>query len=93
MAKPLWTIYYADGTTVSGRLRAEWRRAPDEEVQAVVLWRTPPPQDRPWRGVRDRYIWTGDDFYSPFGWDELDGSILPDAEYGEIARRAFYERP
>jgi hypothetical protein len=89
---PLWTIFYSDGTHTSGSTRAQWDAAHNEDVQAVVLWKRPEWWERPWAGVGDRFVWTGDDEYNPFGnWDEKQGSLIPDKEYAEIARRAFYE--
>jgi hypothetical protein len=85
-----WTIYYADGTTVSGSSEAEWTAAPGTGVQVVVLWEEPPVEERPWRLVRDRYLWTGTDEYDPFGWGAKEGSLLPDEEYAAIAELAFY---
>jgi hypothetical protein len=88
---PDFTIYYGDGSTVSGSTRNQWRNAPAVGVQAVVLWEVPHYTERPWTNVSDRKLWTGDDTYNPFGWGVKSGALLPDAAYRQIWNRAFYD--
>lgn len=90
-ASAAWTIYYGDGETVSGEGAAAWASAPSENVQVVVLWEPPHWSERPWAGVDDRKIWTGEDVYDPFGWGPKHGKQIDDAEYAMIAHRAFYD--
>jgi hypothetical protein len=94
-----WSIYYGSGAVVSGRSRSAWVRAPDEDVQVVVLWEEPPIVNgypfRPWTGVSDRQLWTGEDTYDPFDYGHPKrGKLMDRDEYERIARRAFYgKRP
>lgn len=92
---PAWRIHYADGSVVQGRTRKEWRAAPDTGVQVVELDAPYPDRDgmpvRPWVGVEDRQIWTGDDEYElKPGWGVKQGSLLSDDEYERIWKRAFW---
>lgn len=62
----MWAIYYADGTRVMGQSAAEWRAAPSDGVQVVVMYELdaqglhsrygsrPPTQVAPWAGVLAR---------------------------------------
>lgn len=86
----VWRIYYADGSTVEVRDCAEWRAAPDDGVQVVVL--LGPVETPRWcysgGPVRDRRLWTGEDVYDPFGWGVKHGSLIGDAAYLAIWERA-----
>lgn len=90
-----WRIYYAPGLVpgdmVEGSSAEEWRAAPAEGVQVVVFCAPYPSGRRPWVGDADRQIWTGDDFYDPFGFGVKLGLYLDLAAYEAIWRRAFYE--
>lgn len=85
MAAARWRIHYAD-RVVEGESEREWREAPDEGVQVVVLLRDPVLElgEMRWTGVTDRLLWTGDEVYDPFGWGEKRGSLVADAEYERI---------
>lgn len=95
----MWTIYYADGSVVNGSTRQQWRNAPASGVQVVVLWEPPPLVEgvpfRPWSGVNDRQLWTGEDEYDPFGYGHPKrGKLIDRADYERISDRAFYgEKP
>ena len=85
----MWAIYYADGSRAVGRSAEEWRAAPSDGVQVVVLYEPYPDGRRPWCGVDDRQLWTGDDWYDPFGYGEAKaGSLMDRAEYDAIWERA-----
>lgn len=85
-----WTIYYGDGVVVHGQSNIDWQQAPNTGVQVVVCWRIPPWTNRPWAGVIDRELWTGDDTYDPWGWGVKFGTWLPDEDYTAIWKRAAY---
>ena len=86
----VWRIYYADGSMVQGRSRADWLAAAGEGVQVIVS--TPPSRSLRWHHsggpVRDRDLWTGDDVYDPFGWGEKRGTLIADPHYRAIWERA-----
>lgn len=84
-----WRIYYGDGSVVTGTTEPEWTAAPAEDVQVVVLMEPYPHNFRPWRGVSDRQIWTGDDTYDPFGWGVKHGKLISRRRYDAIWKRAF----
>lgn len=86
----MWTIYYSDGSTVTGHSESDWLAAPNTQVQVVVEWRVPGITERPWRGVIDRFLWTGEDRYDPFGWGVKFGELIPDADYQRIWEQAAY---
>lgn len=86
----MWTIYYADGTRWNGETQEDWQQAPNSGVQVIVEWRTPPWTERPWSGVLDRYLWTGEDTYDPWHWGMKFGTWLPEQDYLAIWRRAAY---
>ena len=86
-----FTIYYGDGTTRSGTKKADWVKAPNTNVQVVVEWRTPSVTERPWTLVLDRYIWTGDETYDPFGYGAKSGALIFDQQYTAIWQSAFWE--
>lgn len=94
-----WSIYYGSGAVVNGRSRSAWVRAPDDDVQVVVLWEPPPLVNgvpfRPWAGVSDRQLWTGEDVYDPFRYGHPKrGRLLSATAYDRIWHRAAYgERP
>lgn len=86
----MWRVYYADGSTVSGRSKVHWRRAPKDGVQVVILFDPNAPirwccSEGP---VRDRQLWTGTDTYDPFGWGVKRGSLIDDGKYCRIWERA-----
>jgi hypothetical protein len=81
-------IYYGDGTVAVVRTREAYAAAPDHGVQVMAEMRPYPDGRRPWRGVDDRMLWTGEDVYDPFGWGAKLGSLIPDAEYFAIWERA-----
>ena len=87
-----WAIYYADGSCVTGTTADDWRLAPDDGVQVVVLYEPYPDGRRPWRGVDDRQLWTGDDEYDPFGWEPKYGTLIDRSEYDTIWGRACGDR-
>lgn len=89
-----WRIYYSDHR-VDGVTEEDWINAPDDDMQVIVLM-TPPDTPR-WNYhdengkihvVYDRELWTGDDYFDPFGWGEKAGRLISDEEYIEIWRRA-----
>jgi len=43
-----WSIFYGDGTVVSGTTQAEWLAAPADGVQVVAEWRIPASHERRW---------------------------------------------
>ena len=91
-----FVIFYGDETTYRGSTRTHWRAAPSTDVQAVVLLQpypdyTPELPLRPWKGVSDRMIWTGDDTYNLNGWGQKLGKLIDLGLYERIARRAFYD--
>ena len=79
-----WAIYYADGSRVIGTTAEDWLSAPDDGVQVVVLYEPYPDGRRPWRGVDDRQLWTGDDVYDPFRWGLKYGLLIDRADYDAI---------
>lgn len=83
-----WAIYYASGARVIGHDAAAWRDAPDDGVQVVVLYAPYPTGRRPWRGVDDRQLWTGEDVYDPFGYGAKRGAWMDRAVYELIWERA-----
>lgn len=85
-----WYIFYEDELVVWGRHGFDWLNAPSEGVQYVVLMEPYPDGRRPWRGVDDRQIWTGDDEYDPFGWGVKYGSLIDDAIYYGMWDRVAY---
>lgn len=92
----MWAIYYGDGSVVRGRTLANWLAAPRDGVQAVVLYERPDDGRYPWGTpagpmLRDRQVWSGDDFYSLNGWPTKRGSLIGDAAYHTIFARAIYE--
>jgi hypothetical protein len=59
------------------------------------LWENPPIVNgapfRPWAGVNDRQLWTGDDSYDPFGYGHPKrGKLIDRTDYERIADLAFY---
>ena len=88
-----WSIYYGSGAVVSGRTRAEWERAPDTDVQVEALWKPPPLVNgvpfRPWKGVDDRQLRTGEDVYVRYGLPKF-GKLMNATAYERIWRRAAY---
>ena len=87
-----WAIYYGSGQRVIGESADDWRAAPDDDVQVVVLCEPYPDGRRPWHGVDDRQLWTGDDVYDPFGWGAKTGRLLPWDDYLTIWERACGDR-
>lgn len=87
---PEFRIHYADGSVVKGSTRKDWRAAPDDGVQVVALMEPYPDGRRPWAGVDDRQLWTGDDVYNLFDWGRKRGSLIPAADYLAIWERAAY---
>ncbi len=88
-----WRIYYAAGAVVSGKTKADWRAAPGEGVQVVVLMAPPAVDCRRWHcpgigSITDRQLWTGTDTYDPFGWGAKTGASMPRADYDMIWERA-----
>jgi hypothetical protein len=81
-------IYYGDGSVVRGRAPDDWARAPVDDVQVVVLMEPYPDGRRPWAGVDDRQLWTGEDRYNPFGWGPKFGRWMERAAYDAIWERA-----
>lgn len=88
-----WAIHYSD-RVVQGATREEWIAAPDDDVHVVVEFRTPSQDlgEWKWTGVTDRFLWTGEDSYDPFGWGVKYGRLISDEEYQRIADEAFYAR-
>lgn len=83
----MWRIYYS-GSVVTGKTREDWAAAPADDVQVIVLYE--PTDYRGWRGVNgDRQLWTGDDFFDPFGWGAKEGRLIPDADYFAIWEQAI----
>lgn len=91
---PKWRIYYSDGSIYEGLTEQDWREARSNGVQVVVRLRKP---ERPrWtyqRGgqnvlVMDRELWTGEDWFDPFGWGEKQGELIADDDYLSIWERA-----
>ena len=87
-AQGAWAVYYASGARVIGHDAAAWRDAPDDGVQVVVLYAPCPTGRRPWRGVDDRQLWTGEDVYDPFGYGAKRGAWMDRAAYDLIWERA-----
>lgn len=94
----MWKIYYKD-KVVDGKTEEDWLRAPDDDVQAVVIMEPYPNvldsngnevPFRPWVGVEDRQIQTGIDYYSINGWKEKIGSWMNDDEYHSLMEEVFY---
>ena len=83
----MWAIYYRESIH-TGETLEDWLSAPDQGVQAVVVYAPYPDGRRPWAGVDDRQLWTGDDEFSINGWPEKRGLLIPDAEYFAIWERA-----
>ena len=77
-----------------GVTASAWRSAPQQNVQVVVLMEPYPKGDdfRPWRGVDDRQIWTGDDVYDPFNWGPKYGKLISRRRYDAIWERAIGDR-
>ena len=89
-SEALWALFYSD-RVVTGRSREDWRAAPSEDVQVLVLMEAPAVTERRWTNVSDRKIWTGDSEYELHpGWGVKKGRLLPDSEYDRIWREAFY---
>lgn len=85
----VWAIYYASGGRVIGRDAEAWRDAPADGVQVVVLYAPYPDGRRPWRGVSDRQLWTGEDWYDPFNFGDVKaGRLIDRATYDAIWERA-----
>lgn len=85
----MWEIWYADGSVVSGDTEAEWNAAPADGVQVVVIRESyGAPHLSPWSDVWDRKPMTGVDEYSINGWSVKYGSLIDEAEYHAIWRRA-----
>ncbi len=91
---PNFRIYYGDGSVVKGSIKATWAVAPDIGVQVVVDMDTLSHQwsykDKEGQvtSVRDRSLWTGQDFYDPFGWGEKEGTLVEDKVYWAIWKGA-----
>lgn len=86
-----FVIAYADGSRRSGTTRLGWRRAPDGGVQVIAAFPGPPePHLSKWSRVTDRYLWTGEDEYDPFGWGVKRGSLIPDEDYWRIWNEVAY---
>lgn len=84
-------IAYADGSIKGCTTPLGWRRHPDHGVQIVASWPGPPaPHLSRWTGVADRYLWTGDEEYDPFGWGLKYGQLIPDGEYQRIWDEVAY---
>ncbi len=88
-----WRIYYGAAAVVSGTTKRQWRAAPDDGVQVVVLMAPPAVGNRRWHApgigsITDRQLWTGTGTYDPFGWGEKAGSWVPRREYDMIWERA-----
>lgn len=90
-----WRIYYGDGSVRCGRTAEAWEAAPDTGVQVLVSME-PGASGWTYRAdggasvlVRDRQLWTGEDEYelAP-GWGAKTGSLILDAEYWTIWKRA-----
>ena len=90
---PKWRIYYENETCIRGTKQAEYLAAPDNGVQVIVLMEPPASDNRRWfcaglGAIEDRQLWTGEDFYDPFGWGKKEGSLIPGATYHRIWKRA-----
>lgn len=86
---PELRIYLEKEAVVRGPLsRATWDLAPDDGIQVIVVMEPYPDGRRPWRGVDDRQLWTGDPDYDPFGWGRKTGTLIPDDVYERIWERA-----
>ena len=83
-------VWYADGSLYRGYTRRNWRAMPDDGVQVVTLQAPYPDGRRPWVGVEDRQIWTGDETYNLYGWGEKRGSLIADEDYAALWWQAFY---
>ncbi len=91
----LLRIYYGVGPYVEVQTSEEWAAAPPSGVQAIVnmehrghsgsIYEAKPGK---WVSVRDRFIWTGDDQYDPFGWGVKFGKLIPDDQYFAIYNKA-----
>lgn len=88
---PELRLYYPHGVITGPHAPETWAHGPDDGLQVVVLMDPYPDGRRPWRGVDDRQLWTGEDVFDPFGWGPKRGSLLPDAEYFAIWERAAYD--
>ena len=92
-----WRIYYSGGMVVNGATPLEWKDAPAEDVQVVVVLSPPPlvPPDRFRTGYvhcgrKDRTFYTGVDEYDPLGYGQPKfGSLLSDDDYFAIWDRAY----
>lgn len=73
-----FTIYYSEHV-VHGTGLADWRAAPDVDVQVIVEWVQP--DSFPWAGVTDRKLWTGEDVYDPFGYGVKFGAWMDTDAY------------
>lgn len=92
-----WRIYYADGSVFNGETGLNWKAAPLEGVQVVVV-REPPSDPAPDRhatgfvgcGRGDFTFYTGVDNYDPLSYGEAKrGLLMPDIEYHAIWDRAY----
>lgn len=85
----IWKIVYSDSIVV-GVSEEEWKAAPDDDVQAVVLFDKV--EQVRWscdgQPIYDRQLWTGEDEYDPFGWGVKYGRLIDDALYAERWREA-----
>lgn len=81
----MWRIYYSDHH-VDGETADDWQRAPDQDVQVVVLFE---PTEHPrWHNrkgpITDRQLWTGDDEFDPFGWGVKYGEWMDWERYQDL---------
>lgn len=87
----VWSIHYPN-YMFTGETAADWRRAPDTQLQVV---RGPSDYEGGggWIGVRhdDRSLWTGQDEYDPFGWGIKYGSAIDDDLYWRIWIAVAYD--
>lgn len=84
----MWEIWYENSISIINT-EAEWDAAPSTGVQVVVK-REPytAPHLSPWSHVWDRQLMTGIDNYSINGWSNKTGSLISEASYNDIWRRA-----
>lgn len=91
-----WTIWYSDGSRVDGITEQDWNNAPSEDVQIIVIHAPYPDVNgrpfRPWQGVSDRMILTGEDHYYLNTWAVKNGKWMTDEAYTELWESVIHDR-
>ena len=88
-------IYYDTGPYIKITTLEEWNAVPFSGVQVIVDMEHKGHSGSMWvddqgvnHSVSDRFLWTGDSFYSLFDWDKKEGTLIPDDQYLAIYNRA-----